>query len=171
MSHSTMKIFFLFILLLITSALHAQQPGVDCAPIQGQGWSGCAPMNSSQPSPQGQPSQVPQTPPQRWQDHWGAIATYVPKGSLGAVNNLTSASQAEQAALEDCRSKSGTACKIEISYRNQCAAMIVGHPGYSIALGSTLDDAVHKGIKMCVDAGDSNCHTYYSACSLPVQIQ
>jgi hypothetical protein len=105
MSQRHIKQLLLCGLSLIAVTLHAQQPGVDCAPIQGQGWSGCAPRNSSQPSTQGQQSQVPQTLPQRWQDHWGAIATYVPKGSLGAVNNLTSASQAEQAALEDCRSK------------------------------------------------------------------
>ena len=165
------QLLVLFFLLPFGIMLHAQQPGVDCAPIQGQGWTGCAPINPSQPSSQGQQPQAPQRPPELWQDHWGAIATYVPNGSLGTVNDLASASQAEQAALADCRSKSGTACKIEISYRNQCAAMIVGHPGYSIALGPTVAEAVQKGMKMCTDAGDSNCHVYYYACSLPAQIQ
>jgi hypothetical protein len=167
-----LKILCLVILLLMdVGIVHSQQPGVDCAPVQGQGWSGCAPINPSQQATQGQQPQVPQQPPERWQDHWGAIATYVPSGSLGSVSDMATSSQAEQTALADCRSKGGIACKIEISYRNQCVGMIVGHPGYSIALGPTVGEAIKNGMKMCTDAGDSNCHVYYSACSLPVRIQ
>ena len=167
MSRRAMKIFFLFVLFLITSALHAQQPGVDCAPIQGQGWSGCAPINSPQ---QQQQSPAPRQPPERWQDHWGAIATYEPNGSLGAVTNMPSQRTAESAALEDCQSKHGSTCKIKLSYRNQCAAMIVGGKDYNVNPGSTVDKAIEDGMNTCRTYA-TDCHVYYSACSLPVRIQ
>ncbi|MHB1057819.1 MAG: DUF4189 domain-containing protein [Rhodanobacter sp.] len=133
---------------------------------QGQaGPQGCAPIPGY--SNQGQNPAQP-APPQ-WADRWGAIASYVPKGILGTSSNLPNPEQAKQAAIMDCQAKGASTCKIEISYGNQCVAMIVGHPGYSIAVGPTANDAEQSGMKMCSDGGDTNCHVYYSACSLPIR--
>jgi len=165
-----MKAFFALLFLMV-GTLHAQQPGVDCAPIQGQGWTGCAPINSSQPSPRGQQSQTPQAPPELWQDHWGAIATYEPSGVLGVAANMQSESQAKQAAMADCQAKSGGSnCKFQLSYRNGCAAMVLGDKVFNVNSAGALDQAVQKGMAQCSSAS-SNCHVYYSACSLPVRIQ
>lgn len=134
---------------------------------QGQaGPQGCAPIP-------GYDNQVhsPTPPPPQWTDRWGAIASYPPSGALGTSSNLPSPQQAKQAAIEDCQAKGASTCKIEISYGNQCVAMIVGHPGYAIATGSTASEAEQKGAEMCSDNGDTNCRVYYSACSLPVRIQ
>lgn len=132
----------------------------------GQGPQSCAPI------PNYSPQQTPhQPPPPRWKENWGAIATALPAGILGASNNLPSERQAAQAALEDCRSRGGTTCKLESTYGNACAAMIVGHPGYAIASGASENEAIQSAMKMCTDGEDTNCHVYYSACSLPVRIQ
>jgi len=171
MSQGSMKILLLCGLLATAGSLHAQQPGVNCAPIQGQGWTGCAPINPSQPSAQGQQPQMPKAPPQRWQDHWGAIVTDPVKSNLGTAVNMTSQSEAEQAALADCQGKGGTACKQDIAYRNQCAAMVVGDTGYDTKAGATVNDAVQAAMKVCNTVPGDHCHSYYTACSQPVRIQ
>jgi len=169
MSSLPLKALCLIVLLLLgICTVQAQQPGVDCAPVQGQGWTGCAPLNSSQQPSQGQQSSQP--PPQRWQDHWGAIATYEPNGSLGAVTNMPSQSGAENAALASCQSKHGSTCKIQLSYRNQCAAMVVGGKFFNVNPGATVDEATQAGMDTCRTYAN-DCHVYYSACSLPVRIQ
>jgi hypothetical protein len=151
--------------------VHSQQPGVDCAPVQGQGWSGCAPINPSQQSTQGQQPQVPQRPPERWQDHWGAIATDGSGGSFGAATNTSSRSSAENMALADCQSKKGSPnCQVELWYTNQCAAMVVGDNGHNAKSGATPNEATRAAMEVC-SAADAHCFVYYSACSLPVRIQ
>jgi len=166
-----MKIFLFCGLLLIASTLRAQQPGVDCAPVQGQGWTGCAPLNSSQQPAQGQQLQTPQPPPQKWADHWGAIAVYAPSGSLGTSTNMPTQEDAESAALADCQSKHGSTCKIQLSYRNQCAALVVSAKSYNTNPGATEKEAIQKGMEICDNAKDPNCHPAYAACSLPQRIQ
>lgn len=157
---------FLLLLLLSGAAQAQQQPGVDCVPTQGQGWQGCAPIDNSVQQPQ-----RPQPPPQKWTDHWGAIATNEPTSSLGVANNMASQSEAEQAALTDCQSKHSSTCKLETSYRNGCGALIGSTTGYVVTSKTTLDEAVQAGMLTCTKARYSNCRVYYSGCSLPVRIQ
>lgn len=166
----------LAILLLLGNVIHAEgncPPGYYPigAPSGQGGPQGCAPV-PGESQQQVQPQQVqPQQPPQQWEDHWGAIATYEPNGSLGTATNMPSQGRAEQAALADCQSKHGSTCKIQLSYRNQCAAMIVSDKGYNVTPAATVDLAVTKGMGICTNSGDPNCHVYYSACSLPQRIQ
>lgn len=61
-------------------------------------------------------------------------------------------------------------CKIEISYSNTCAALVVGINGHNTRTGATSDAAVQAGVKKCSEE-DTNCRAYYSACSLPQRIQ
>lgn len=156
--------------LLILSILHAQQPGVDCAPIQGQGWSGCAPINSSQPSTQGQQTQVPQQPPMLWATRWGAIATDADKAILSGITDRSSKEDAQHAALIDCQDKGGTKCKVQIAYDNQCAVMILGDKAFNVANAATIAEATKLGTQQC-NKESPNCHVYYAACSKPVRIQ
>lgn len=115
---------------------------------------------------------APKTPPPRWVTTWGAItSTLVPKAVLGASTNLPTESTAIQAAMQDCRNQGGTECKLEISYYNQCAALVVGHPGYVVESDETPDAAVKKGMSECTSAGNTNCRVLYSACSLARRIQ
>lgn len=164
----------LFGLLLLSGVTHAEG---NCPegyyPIGGEsgqaGPQGCAPIPGYNQQ-QGQ-QQAPQTPPPRWADRWGAIATFEPNGSLGTVTDMSDQQSAEQAALASCQSKHGSTCKIQLSYRNQCAAMVVSDKGYNVTPAVTVNEAVEKGMKICTGSGDPNCHVYYSACSLPQRIQ
>jgi len=95
----------------------------------------------------------------------------VPDGILGVSTDKRSEREASQVAINDCRSKGGMNCQIEATYDNQCAAVIVGDGGYNAPNAATVDRAVELGMKTCRASGRSNCHVYYSACSLPVRIR
>jgi hypothetical protein len=158
-----MKASCLFALLLAATAVHAQQ---DCGGMANAGGV-CVPPDVAMPNYQ---QQAPQPPPQKWVDHYGAIATDPIKSILGTAVDQTSQSQAEQAAFADCQAKGGTACKQDIWYVNQCVAMVVGKTGYNTKAGATIDEAVQAAMKVC-SAATGNCHAYYTACSLPARIQ
>lgn len=145
---------------------HAQQEGVDCMPIQGQGWTGCVPIGNGAQRPV-----QPQSPPLHWISQWGALATDEPKGILGATTGRASMVEARQAALDDCSARGGSPCKLEIAYDNACVALVAGTKDYSIDTAATPDAAQRLAMKICSADGDPACHVYYSACSLPRPVQ
>ncbi|MGN6226799.1 MAG: DUF4189 domain-containing protein [Dyella sp.] len=106
-------------------------------------------------------------PPPRWARRWGAIATDSIKGVLGAVTGLSTREDAERAALADCRAKGGNPCRPEIAYDNECAVLVVGDNGYNASADTTLGKAIEFGMHNCKESGNTNCHIYYSGCSLP----
>jgi hypothetical protein len=130
--------------------------------------SACGPDNSQQQ--QAQPQQ-PALPPPQWATRWGAIATDGPGGHLGAVTGLKSKSDAQSLAIADCQAKGGLQCEVEVAYDNECAAMVLGHREHSSNAAATSAEAISLGMKICANAGDTNCHVYYSACSPPVRIR
>lgn len=164
-----MKVLCIFVLLLATFVTHAQeQPGVNCHPIQGQGWSGCAPNYEVQPQHQ----QAPRSSLGIWVNRWGAIATYEPGGVLGISTNMSSDAEAKQAAMADCQAKGGREnCKLQLSYVNGCAVLLVGDRFFNASAAETIDKATRLGMKVCTKNGNTNCHVYYSACSLPFLLQ
>ena len=128
-------------------------------------------INSCVPIPGYNQQQAPPPPPEHWLDQWGGVSISAVEGTLGVSTQQRTAYEAQQAALVSCRTGGGSACTIESTYRNSCVALIVGHPGYAIALGVSEDDAGQKAMKMCIDGGNTNCHAYYSGCSLPILVQ
>lgn len=157
------------LLLLTAGRAHAEgncPPGY--YPIGAQegqaGPQGCAPI------PGYNRQQLPSAPPPKWATSWGAIATDSVKGTLGTAINLPSKEEAKQAALTNCQSKGGTRCMINVAYDNECAAMVVGDSGYNATTDTTLNKAVQSGMETCT-AATTNCHVYYSACSMPIRIQ
>jgi hypothetical protein len=138
-------------------------------PIGGSGAEGCAqvPGYNQQQGRQYQ-QQEQQEPSPQWANRWGAIATDSIKGILGVATHLASESEADDDSLADCRLKGGTQCKLQSSYINSCIALITGDKIFNVSLNPDLDQAVQLGIAQC-SADDTNCHVYYSACSLPVR--
>jgi len=132
------------------------------APQGQQGPQGCAPIANDSHE-----QQAPVQRPPQWVDRWGAIATYEPNGSFGAATNEPSQYGAENTAMAICHSQHGSACRLELSYRNQCAALVASDKGYNTNAAPTENEAIQKGINICNDAGNPNCFAYYSACSLP----
>lgn len=164
---------FLGFLLFTTGVLHAEgecPPGMfPTNPSGAQGPVGCAPIPGyNQQQQQAQPQQ--HAPPPQWATQWGAIATDSANGALGAVTGLPSKSQAQQSAMADCQTKGGAQCKLQVTYDNECAAMVVGNKIFNVGAAENVDKAIQLGMAKCRET-DTNCHVYYSACSLPVRIQ
>ena len=164
------------VLLLCTGASHAEGNCPDgYYPIGGDSPGapqGCAPIPGYGQGQQQQPQQQ-QAPQHQWASMFGAVATdsNKSKGVLGIATNKASRSDAEQAALADCKAQGGDQCVIDAWYTNGCAAMVVGHPGYTVKTAPTESDAVQAGMSSCTGSGYTNCHLYYSGCSPPRQIQ
>ncbi|OOG47804.1 DUF4189 domain-containing protein [Rhodanobacter sp. C01] len=160
------------LLLLLGKMAHAEggcPPGM--IPASGTDINSCVPIPPGYYNNQQQAQPQPPPPPPQWTSQWGAIATDGPGGHLGVATNLSSKDDAEQVAITDCQAKGGVPCAIEVAYDNECAAMVVGHTEHSSNAAASLDEAIHLGMLTCNNAGDTNCHVYYSACSLPVRIQ
>lgn len=156
------RLAFLMLMLLVGGIVHAEggcPPGM--IPEGGPGVSSCRPIpNYNQSGSQG-----------HWIHQWGAIATDGPGGHLGVATNMSSKEEAEQTSLAGCMSKGGTSCHVEVAYHDQCAAMVVGDTGHNSGNAATIAEAVSYGIQVCRDAGDTNCHAYYTACSLSKLVQ
>ncbi|RZA07650.1 MAG: DUF4189 domain-containing protein, partial [Proteobacteria bacterium] len=90
---------------------------------------------------------------------------------LGEATDRRSKSEAANAALADCAAKGGSPCKLQISYDNQCAVMVVGAKGFNFSNATAIDQARQGAMTVCGANGDASCHVYYSACSLPVRIR
>jgi hypothetical protein len=144
-----------------STALAQQCPPGQIAYGLGPGLNMCGPDNR-------QP-QAPQQPVEQWESRWGAIATDGPNDALGVATDKRSKREASQVAMQDCQSKGGVNCKIDIAYDNQCAVVVVGDGAYNVPNAATVDKAVELGMKTCRSSGRSNCHVYYSDCSLPVR--
>ncbi len=106
----------------------------------------------------------PSQPQVRWENRWGAIATDVINGKLGAVVGMRTKKQAQKLAMSECRSKGGKKCTVDIVYYNQCAVMILGNKKYNTASAANIEEATRIGMKTCFSS-DANCRVYYSDCS------
>ena len=115
------------------------------------------------PGPQYSP---PPAPSGHWVTTWGAFATDNVRGILGTVTGYASKDDASRAAVEACRAKGGTECRLDLAYYNQCAVMIVGVNYLRFHGAATVEEATATGMKACSDA-DSNWPVYFSECSLP----
>ncbi len=135
-------------------------------PYSGNDMSSCGPIP---PGYQGYAPPAQSVP--KWMSQWGAIATDDATGSFGASSQMDSRADAQRAALADCHAKKGATCKLEVTYDNECGAMVVGDNAHNVGADTTLDKVVQLGLKTCHDAGDTNCRVYYSACSMPKRIQ
>ena len=157
--------FCLLFSLLLSTTSHAQTA---CPPgMEEYGEGVCGYSRSEEPTQQAPQQQA--APPQ-WTSRWGAIATDSVKAVLGTATDMASKNEAEQRALKECQTKGGTQCKLQNSYSNACVAMITGSKIFNVGSDADLNRAVQSGMKKCT-AADTDCHVYYSACSLPVRIQ
>lgn len=113
-------------------------------PRQGQGWQTCVPIPGAD-----QGNARPTQNPGHWEASWGALATFEPGGVLGEATWLRSRSEAESAALNDCKTKGGTACKLEVSYQDACAALAGSATGYVVVSDPELPAAESDALATC----------------------
>lgn len=110
----------------------------------------------------------PRGPIGYWETTWGAIAPSPVGAVLGTAVGAPSKEEAERLALEDCKVKGGTACRVIAVYSNQCGAMIVGSNELYGVSGPTKRKAEKAGIDYCKDSNDTDCRVYYSECTKPI---
>lgn len=118
----------------------------------------------------GRPEQTPATPPEWWEDRWGAIAEDG-NGVFGIVSDTKSERKARKGALQECKKRGGGECSVVATYSSQCAAIvandIASYRGYAASEDGAIADAEMK----CSKSSISGCHVFYSGCSLPVRIK
>ena len=112
---------------------------------------------------------IPNAPVVKWADRWGAIAVDFGNRIIGTTENSVNKRKAATSAMEKCKKAGGTNCKIELTYHNQCVAMVTGALGYSVVRAETAERAGEVGVNMCSEK-EKDCAVFYSACSLPVQM-
>lgn len=93
------------------------------------------------------------------------------KGVAGAVNDFSSKRKARAAALRECISRGGDGCVVKTEYKNQCAVIVDGDKGSNIVNAATIAVATDIGMRSCHERGDSNCHVYYSGCSVAKRVR
>ena len=157
-----------FLLLLVVFFVHEARAEGGCPsgmiPYTGNATSSCGPI------PPGYHAERDDRPRARWEKRWGTIATDPAAPSLGFSTGFASKRSSEKAALLDCRAKGGAKCTVEISYSNQCAALVVGDERFSAARAATVEEAVALGTKTCEEAS-SGCRLFYTYCSYAERVQ
>lgn len=151
-------------LLVSAGTAHAEggcPPGM--IPYQGTNTQSCGPIPSSG-------GQVTPTGP-KWASRWGAIAQDKNSGVLGAVANRENKRTAQKDAVAECASRGGVNCKVDLAYTNQCVVTIQGSTAINNARAPSIERATQIGMEACEGRGDTDCHIYYKACSLPVQVR
>jgi hypothetical protein len=104
---------------------------------------------------------------EQWRDSWGAIATDAKGGKMGVASEMSEERVARATALSACEADGGKSCRVDITYVNQCVAMVVGKFGYGTAHAPTKSKATAIGLSNCKEK-DEECEVYYSECSYPV---
>lgn len=148
------KILILAVTILPT-ALSACPPGSVLQ--KGNGWEGCVAGNDSPNAPV-------------WEKRWGALALDDSTGASGASSKERTQAKAEKKAISICAKRGGNACRIEISYHNQCISFVTGKAKYFVRADYTLGQAIANGTERC-EKEDDDCKVVYSSCSLPERIR
>lgn len=171
-----MRIFLIAVMVLASFTAYAEggcPPGQ--YPIGGQGVVGCAPIPGA-----GGGTAAPR-PTGKWETRWGAIAEDSSSRNLatGTSTSQKSKRAAVSAAIEDCRSAGGKACKLRMAYHNQCIAMADPTVEFSrrqpegsvsttmTSAAETEELAKSNAMRDCQRAGTGQeCSIVYSACSM-----
>lgn len=127
---------------------------------------GCAPIPAG-----GGTSDSGPKPTGRWIKTWGAIATAA-NGDAGASVKQRSQSAASRDALSQCGRMGANDCKVVMSYKNQCVAMVtpatLDRGGAVTSRAETEKIASNLAMDICTSRGSSGCKVFYSACSEPI---
>ena len=133
-------------------------------PAQGTNISTCAPISGGN-------GVAAESAGPRWLSRWGAIAQDPDNRVMGAAAERESKREAKKLAMESCLSRGGVKCKVLTVYTNQCLVTVQGVGAANDAMAESIERATKMGMDVCRKRGDSDCHVYYQACSLPLRIR
>jgi len=88
---------------------------------------------------------------------------------MGASAEQKSKRLAINEAISSCESRGGQSCEVVSTYSDLCIVTVQGIKGANDATAKTPERAEQLGMEACNRRGDSDCHVYYKACSLPVR--
>ena len=91
-------------------------------------------------------------------------------GSVGIAADKTSKAKAEQAALEHCASKGGKSCETNITYYNQCVAVVYGPSptGAGILMNSASAETKELAQSLAIETRERHGHELQD---LPYRLQ
>lgn len=143
--------------LLLTTRFAYAQVG-PCPPGMSQysspnGIPSCGPLRSDYDQPQG-----------HWQDQWGSLAISS-DGTTGWAFSQSSERIAQESAIENCISKGGTQCEVNLTYQNACIAVVNGDNGGYASSDATNQKAIKRAMKSCKKAGQKHCELLRTECS------
>ncbi|MXV07283.1 DUF4189 domain-containing protein [Xanthomonas sp. LMG 9002] len=130
-----------------------------------------AQAGSAQCFPDDEMSAPPPRPTGEWIKTWGAIVNADSKEEAWASSRMLSKEQAEDDALDQCKSAGYKGCVVTFTYRNQCIAVSSPSSGPiqgGIAGRADLATAKSAAVDICKKNGGSGCSVIYSDCSEPV---
>lgn len=138
----------------------------NAAPTGTPGANQCVPM------PGGVGGGQPAAPQAIWAKRWGAVSFDSDAGKYGTSNAMSSKRKAEKAAIQHCASKGAGACKVVLTYSNQCGAMAVAGGDMTVTSDPTLEGAEASAMQGCTSKGGAGqCKIYYSDCSFAERVQ
>ncbi|USJ00315.1 DUF4189 domain-containing protein [Xanthomonas prunicola] len=163
-----------FVLIGVGTNVQAEQgcpPGQIPAQANGN-ISSCGPIPSGYYEQQEMPAPRPSG---KWLKTWGAIASDG-GDNLGVSKGKLKKTEAQEEALEKCRSASGKECTIDFTYENQCASIAEPYLGeravtgmLAYARGPSKEVASSDVTSRCLkDNKGSECRVIYAACSEPI---
>lgn len=167
-----MRILFLIALLVVGVPAVAQCP----AGIPAGNNPLCIPPDNPN-SPYYQPdsggSSTPNVPVAKWAHRWGAIAMDTSRNSvgIGVAEMMSSERKAKATAIQDCRSKGGKQCELQLTYHDQCGVLVWAAVGHNTMRAGTVEEATKMALEKCDRDGLTDCRLYYSSCSYPVRIR
>ena len=97
----------------------------------------------------------------------GAIAFDPVSGKTGVAGSRPSRRQAEDDAVAICRQKGGGACKLEISYANQCGVIVWGNNWAVAKFAATLEQATELALNQCNRDSGGTCEVFSRIAACP----
>lgn len=133
--------------------------------------SGVAP-GSPQCGPDSGTSRGDSSPPQptgKWIKTWGAIASSE-NGDIGSSTGKFSKKDAEAEAIKICADFGNSDCKVNMTYKNQCVAVVQaakGRTGGKIITAETADIAKRTALRKCQEDSGAQCFVRGTDCTDP----
>ncbi|AZR22572.1 MULTISPECIES: DUF4189 domain-containing protein [Xanthomonas] len=114
---------------------------------------------------------IPMPPPRptgEWIKTWGAIAGSDSTGEAGTAAGELSEDKAKDIAIRRCSVNGASDCKINLVYRNQCAALVSTQSDSFYQGSATKERAIDLAIGNCKKSRSGECKVLYSGCSDPI---
>ncbi|MCC8537624.1 DUF4189 domain-containing protein [Xanthomonas axonopodis pv. poinsettiicola] len=120
-------------------------------------------------TPEMQEQEPPASKPTgEWVKTWGAIAGSDSTGEAGTSVGMVSKKEAEDTAIRRCAVNGASDCKLNLVYRNQCAAMVSTQSDSFYQGSATKERAIDLAMDNCKKNAPGECKVLYSDCSEPL---